>query len=161
MSGRSPVYCVDTSALIAAWDERYPIDTFPALWDALAELIQAGRLIAPDEVEEELKRKSQDLLDWIAEVGSPFVPSDQATLAGVTDILDRHERLVAAGKRASAADPFVITLARLRRATVVTEEYGGTATKPKIPFVCSDYGVTCISLLDMLRAERLVIGRSR
>lgn len=40
----SPVYCVDTSALIAAWDERYPQDHFPGLWDEIAALVIAGRL---------------------------------------------------------------------------------------------------------------------
>lgn len=33
------VYCVDTSSLIAAWQERYPIENFPNFWDRMDALI--------------------------------------------------------------------------------------------------------------------------
>ena len=29
------VYCIDTSALIAAWQERYPLENFPRVWERL------------------------------------------------------------------------------------------------------------------------------
>ncbi|WP_181313732.1 DUF4411 family protein [Phreatobacter cathodiphilus] len=156
-----PIYCVDTSAFIAAWVERYPIDTFPPLWDELATLIAAGRLIAPEAVQDELDKKSKDLLDWFEAAGSPFVKTDAALIAEAMRILQMHERLVMESKRASAADPFVIALARTRGCIVVTEEHGGTAAKPKIPFVCNGYGVPCLSLLDLLRTEGIVIGGRR
>lgn len=35
-------YVFDTSALIAAWTEQYPPDTFPALWEGIAGLVEAG-----------------------------------------------------------------------------------------------------------------------
>jgi hypothetical protein len=42
------VYCIDTSSLIAAWQERYPIENFPRFWDKVDALIADERLIAPN-----------------------------------------------------------------------------------------------------------------
>ena len=43
-------YCIDTSALIEAWQADYPIENFPGFWKHMENLINAGRLIAPEEV---------------------------------------------------------------------------------------------------------------
>jgi hypothetical protein len=57
-------------------------------------------------------------------------------------------------KNRNRADPFVIAVAGLRGATVVTGEGSdGTADRPKIPFVCSQLRIPCIRLLDVIRAE--------
>lgn len=155
-------YCIDTSALIAAWNERYPIEIFPQIWDGFRALIEAGRLIAPDEVANELNRYSQELADWLTSAGPMIVPTDQSTLNHVARVLASHPRLAAERKHATSADAFVISLAKLRGAIVVTEEALGTAGKPKIPFVCNAYSVQSISLLDLIKAESdLMSGRPR
>ncbi|WP_280175425.1 DUF4411 family protein [Mesorhizobium carmichaelinearum] len=41
------IYCIDTSALIAAWYERYKPKRFPRLWDEFDKLIGQGRLVSP------------------------------------------------------------------------------------------------------------------
>lgn len=155
---RKALYCIDTSALIAAWDERYPIDVFPQLWAGVAAIIEEGRLICPEEVAHELDKRSKDLAAWLLEAGPIMIPNDQDTVNHVARILASHERLVAERKRASSADPFVISLAKLRAAIVVTEEGQGTEAKPKIPTVCTAYRVECISLLDFIRAESWMMG---
>jgi Domain of unknown function (DUF4411) len=35
-------YCIDTSSLIAAWEERYPIDHFPNFWKLFEGAIDDG-----------------------------------------------------------------------------------------------------------------------
>lgn len=150
---RKALYCIDTSALIAAWDERYPIDVFPQLWNGIAALIAEGRLICPEEVAHELDKRSKDVAAWMTDAGPIVIATDQDTLDHVVRILASHEKLVAERKRGSSADPFVISLAKLRGAVVVTEEGPGTEAKPKIPTVCSAYKIECISLLEFLRAE--------
>ena len=50
-------YCIDTSSLIAAWQERYTIENFPGFWVQMEALIMAGRLIAPVDV---LKKQRSD-----------------------------------------------------------------------------------------------------
>ena len=48
-------YCIDTSSLVHAYQRSYPPDVLPALWDEkLDELIEAGQLVSPYDVLEEL-----------------------------------------------------------------------------------------------------------
>jgi hypothetical protein len=42
------VYCIDTSSLIAAWQERYPIENFPPFWAKVEALIDAGLSISAE-----------------------------------------------------------------------------------------------------------------
>ena len=50
------LYIPDTSALIAAWEERYPPDIFPSVWEFLDGL--NGRLRICEEVREEIKQRT-------------------------------------------------------------------------------------------------------
>jgi len=54
-------YCVDTSSMIAAWQERYPIENFPQFWVRMDALIDARQLVAPIEVLIEMKKRSDEL----------------------------------------------------------------------------------------------------
>lgn len=71
----------------------------------------------------------------------------------VTAILGEYPRLVAMGR--NRADPFVIGVAQLSNdpLTVVTEEtsHRANANKPKIPFICQQKNLRCISIVEMLR----------
>ena len=116
------IYCIDTSCLIAAWDERYPIDSFPNFWRLIDGSIHAGKIVAPQAVHDETEKKSKDLHDWLADRKRMFLESDEPTQREVKAILARHPRLVAEKKLRFAADPFIIATARLQGLTIVTEE---------------------------------------
>jgi hypothetical protein len=52
-------YCIDTSALIAAWYERYKPNRFPKLWEQLDQLIQEGLCVPkpkPGRSDDEVRR---------------------------------------------------------------------------------------------------------
>ena len=52
------------------------------------------------------------------------------------------------------ADPFVISLAFLRGATIVTnEKAGGSPTKPKIPTVAAGWNVPTVDFFGLMRLE--------
>ena len=58
------------------------------------------------------------------------------------------------GGRRSGADPFIIALAMVNNGTVVTEENAtGNMTKPHIPDVCGDLGVTCLNLMEYIEEQ--------
>ena len=57
------VYSLDTSALIAAYRERYPIENFPAFWRKIEELITNDRLKMSEVVFEEAMREN-DIKEW-------------------------------------------------------------------------------------------------
>lgn len=53
------VYSIDTSSLIAAFHERYPITNFPALWCKIEELIKNDRLKMSQVVFDEAMRDTE------------------------------------------------------------------------------------------------------
>jgi hypothetical protein len=147
-------YVFDTSSLIGAWVRTYPPDSFPVVWDRMDGLATAGNLLVPEEVYEELKSQDDDLLAWVKERSATVVvPTSRAVMLEARAVLADHEGLTKTGTGRGKADPFVIALGRLRGCPVVTQEQGGSAAKPRIPFVCTTRGVACMSMLEVIRAE--------
>lgn len=148
------MYCLDTSALIEAWTRTYPRDVFPSLWENFDIMIKEGKILCPDEVHEELKKKEDDLLKWADSRKDLFYALDDDLQAVTSEILSEFPRLVDTKKNRSQADPFVIGLAQITGRKVVSEEKNnGTLRVPKIPFVCEHYNVECIKLVEMIREE--------
>jgi len=74
----------------------------------------------------------------------------------VTDILKNpnYQRLVEDRKGTYGADPFVIALAKVENLAVVTgEKASQNPSKPKIPDVCDELEIECLSILDLMRRE--------
>jgi hypothetical protein len=146
-------YCIDTSALIAAWSERYPIKRIRPFWKKIDELIEAGRMVAPEDVRREIEKKSDGLYDWINERKTMFIDLEEPIQLRATAILKEFPWLLKNVPGKSPADPFVIALAQERALTVVTEEGRGGMKKPQIPYVCDCKQIPCINLLGLLEAE--------
>lgn len=149
-------YSVDTSALIDGLERYYPPASFPALWDHMDELIGEGRLLASEEVWEEAQKRDEVVTQWMRpRRDGLLVPTDAGVTARVQEILDHpdHKRLVMQGRGRNRADPFVIAVAELRDAMVVTGESPGSQRKPKIPTVCADRGVECVPFVDIIKRE--------
>jgi Domain of unknown function (DUF4411) len=138
-------YSIDTSALIHGWVRAYPPDVMPALWDRLDRLIADGRLLASKEVLLELEKKADAM----------FVEIDDAIQIHMATVMGTYPKLVDTAKGKSGADPFVVALAMAHNPTltVVTEEKGGSAGSPKIPYVCQQEDIRFISLLQFIREE--------
>jgi hypothetical protein len=154
------VYCIDTSALIAAWQERYPIENFPPFWTRLDGLIIDGRLIAPMEVLREIGRRSDELHTWLSARKQMFRELEEAIQVEAAKVLAQFPRLVGERKLRTSADPFVIALARVENVQIVTDEKPtGSLQRPNIPDVCTAWGMLpCMGLLQLIQAEKWVIG---
>lgn len=146
-------YCFDTSALIGCWSRTYPPDVFPGVWEKLNTLVAYRGLQCPDEVRVELERQEDNLAAWANQRSYMFLPLDEPIQLATRDVLRDHPLLMKATKNRNAADPFVIAAAEVRRLTVVTEELGGTSSKPKIPSVCAARDVRCIDPLAFMREQ--------
>ena len=154
-------YCIDTSCLIAAWEEeRYPIDHFPKFWALLHCAITARKICAPIAVHDETEKKSKELHKWLGERDGLFLELDRGRIQKeVKAILVKHPRLVMEKKQRYAADSFIIATAKLMDFTIVTEERPtGNLNRPNIPDICADYGLSYINLLQLIRAEKWVIS---
>lgn len=153
------IFCFDTSAFLDAWTRSYPPDVFPPLWRAIEDEIAAGRIIAPEEVRVEFAKKDDSILKWAKKQRELFVDLDNAQQLTVSEILSRFPKLIDTRRGRSGADPFVVALAKVRGAVVVTgENDDGSPKSPKIPTVCTAYGVRAIKPLDFIRANRWVFS---
>ena len=153
------LYCIDTSVLIQANEQLAPMDVNPTFWSKFEKLVRDGRAISPDEVLREIEKKSDEVHDWCKELngtcGAFFLPLEEDVQDAVSDILAQFPKLVDDRQGKGQADPFVIGLAKIRGATVVTQEgRTGSNKRPKIPDVCVHYRIRCFNLVDLMRAER-------
>lgn len=153
------VYCIDTSSMIAAWQERYPIENFPRFWEKMEGLIAKKRLVSPIDVLNEIQKRSDELHKWLKVQPEMFRELENAIQIEAAQVLSQFPRLVGEKKLRTSADPFVIALAKVEGFQIVTEEKPtGNNSKPNIPDVCLGMNLKCIGLLDLIKAERWVIG---
>lgn len=153
------VYCIDTSSLIAAWQERYPIDNFPVFWAKMDGLIEAERLVSPIEVLNEMKKRSDELHAYLKDRKAMFRELSDDVQIEAGQILSQFPRLVGEKKLRTSADPFVIALARVEGWQIVTEEKPSyNMQRPMIPDVCGQLGITTIDILQVIKSEKWVAG---
>ncbi len=158
------IYVVDSSSLID-FNQRYPVDVFPKLWGNVEKLIKSGSLVAPKEVLKEIVIRDDALTRWARDHKRLFREVDANQIKILRDILQKYPSLANAQKDGPQADPFVIALAialekeaqqtlvpTVRKRIIVTEEQL-RGNQVKIPYVCKEYGIDCIKVLDMFRSE--------
>jgi hypothetical protein len=149
------IYCIDSSSFIDAGERYYPQDIFPAFWDKLEQLLDAGRLKAPITLLEELQRKDDDWRQWVYEREDKLiVPPDAAMFDAVRDVVAQYQLQNSHQFNPDklTGDPFFIALAKCKGMTLITTELsrpGGF----RIPAICRPLGVDTITLLNMIRQE--------
>jgi hypothetical protein len=156
MPAARPLYCFDTSSLLHAWRRAYPPKRFTGLWAAFDGLIEDGRMVASIEVLHELKKKDDDVFAWAKErKEAMFAEINDLVQVGVVEIMRKYPKLVDTGKGKSGGDPFVIAHALVHdpKLVVVTQEAGGSADKPRIPYVCDQENIRHINLLALIEEE--------
>ena len=149
-----PVYCVDTSAFVDAYTRRLQPTVFKGFWRKIDELIDAGRLVAPKQVLEELEDIHDDLYAWAKARERIFTQLDMYQKIEARNIAIAFPALTTKDPKKNYADPFVVALAKSRGYTVVAQEVGGSDQDPKIPFICRRIGVPCFTLFDMMVNEK-------
>ncbi|MCY4567499.1 MAG: DUF4411 family protein [Candidatus Poribacteria bacterium] len=154
------IYSLDTSALIAAFHERYPIENFPSLWDKIEELIKNGRLKMSQIVFDEAMRDTK-IKQWCNE--NQLKPDFQAAIdesvqEQVSEVLSEFPRLVDNRTGKSGADPWVIALALTDENYIVVTEENPTNSenRPKIPDVCAHFNLQCIKIVDLIKRENWI-----
>lgn len=169
MESQAPrvIYCVDTSSFVTI-QRTYPLAVFLGLWERLSQLATEGRLAAPREAFNELKRGGDDeIFRWADDHRFIFRDPDAEQIEVAKEIVNdaQFQRLFDIDSERPEADPFVIALAVVARRenpmfpehwVVVADEGRVTpGRKPRIPDVCRDrrYQLECIRTLDMFVRE--------
>lgn len=158
------IYSLDTSALFAAFNERYPIANFPALWCKVVELIRKDRLKMSQVVFEEAMEDSGIKL-WCNQnnLNQYFrVPVDEFVQEAVSEILTVFPKLLDDRRDKSGADPWCIAFAQVTDNCIVVTEENPTdsVNRPKIPDVCKHFKVECIKVVDLIKRENWVFNSS-
>jgi len=152
-------YSIDTSAFLDGWVRYYPPDVFPPLWRKIEGLIATTELRASIEVGEELRRKDDGVYKWTKSQNGLFSAIDLDIQFKVKEILTQFPRLVSSQSNRTTADPFVIALAQIENCIVVTgEKLTGSVNHPKIPDVCRQLNIRCMTLLEMIRNENWIFA---
>ncbi len=149
------LYSLDTNVFTQR-RKNYPPAVFASLWERMTELIAAGDAQATEYVQIELEKQDDEILEWTKSQERLYVPIDEPIQHAVKAILSRHMRLLDDRKGRSGADPFVIALAQIHGATVVTEERltGSLQKRPNIPDVCSALQIRCIPLVQLFTERK-------
>jgi len=155
------VYIIDSSSLIAL-NKTNPMYIFPSTWKRIEGLVHQNRLLAPREVLDEITRFDDVLAEWGKGHPRIFVDPTSQQIKMVKEILNKYPSLIERGKQFSA-DPWVIalavelirndqsTLVEVKRIVVTEEKLRGN--RIRIPYVCKEYNVEAIDVLDMFRRE--------
>jgi hypothetical protein len=120
------------------------------------DLARDKRLFATDEVLLELKRGGDELYQWAKELDLMFLEPSEEVQQVVSEIVERYPSFVPDESSDGIwADPYVIALAKVNNAIIVTGEkpVGPGAKRPKIPNICQDMQIECISFLQLIRLE--------
>ncbi|MFA6330194.1 MAG: DUF4411 family protein [Candidatus Micrarchaeia archaeon] len=157
-------YIIDTSSLIEL-NRKYPIDVFPGIWKKIEELIGKGFLFSPHEVRKEILVLDDSLKDWVQKQEKLFRPLTANQIELVRTILKKYPSLANPDSEVPSADPFVIalavemgkdpqqTLAPVTKIRIIVTEERLRGNRVRIPFVCKDYSIACLNILEMCRAE--------
>lgn len=147
------VYLVDTSAWLNI-DLRSDADN---VWNLINGLIRQGRIVACAQVLNELRENPMYL--------SRFHPYESALQAGdrnaddlaylmhVGKVTHDHPGMACARGKKTKADPYIIALAELEKYIVVSDETCAKTQSRKIPGVCKQRGIKCLTLDEFVRIE--------
>ncbi len=150
-------YVFDTSSFIVI-GHYYP-EQFPSFWDKFNQSVDVGEIISVREVFRELDHDASvpHLSYWIRHHRSIFMTPNAAATQFVSTIFSvpHFQALVPERNRLAGrpnADPFIIAMAKVINACVVTEEKE-RPNAPKIPNVCRHFGVDCTNLQGFMTRE--------
>jgi hypothetical protein len=123
------------------------------MWHLFDELIAARRFITSEEVLRELgyrDMKPSSAAEYAKSREGFVVPVDVPQCEIVTEIVNAHPNLVNVDTWKNSADPFVVALACVRNAVVVTQETFKSMDHLNVPMLCLERGITPITLINLM-----------
>ena len=156
-------YCLDANVFITAWNTDYPLKIFPSLWEEISG--NQNRMILLRPIYEEIdppasnkpaSNKPGGLHQWLMDHNFQPAPVDGATQKLSCELETKYE-IKKPSKGASQNDITLIAYAKKNQHTVVTLEALQTTTPGekcnyKIPLICKEENVPCITFIPMLGA---------
>lgn len=161
------MYLLDANTYIQAKNLYYGMDICPAYWDFLDTTFQSGHVCSIHQVYRELTDGNDDLKDWVKQRKDHFITNDDEATQGnyaniAQHLFDQDYNANSRDKFLEKADAWIIAKAVTLEATVVSLESLAPqqSKRVKVPNVCNDFGVDCISTFEFLRRvnAKFVVG---
>lgn len=162
MFAEEAMYCVDTNVILNFWkltpSEPYGKDVFSTPWRYFESRINSGAIVATKVVETELKSEKwsqiKGLKKWINTHDLMFLDINSQQISAMRPILNRYP--VYANNINFSADLEVMGLASSKNLAVITSESSKVThkpTRPKIPYVCDEFGIKWVSVVGFFRQQ--------
>jgi hypothetical protein len=138
-------------------DEPYAMDVMEGVLEFLESKLKSGKIICPVAIYDELKKREKSvdgLKDWLKEYKHCFLDLSTDQISVMAPIVNKYD--VYASDKGDYGDVAVIGFAKARKLIVVTSEVRKDQHKklhPKVPNVCEEFDVECISVIELLRCE--------
>jgi len=159
-------YLLDANVFMDAANRHYPFEVVPAFWDWLNNAHQAGKVLVPEKVYDEVVAGAGDLTAWFKAQPKSWRlrpgAADQPSLAALSAWVYSETRFTAGARSdfLSKADYFLVAQAATLGYTVVTHETSDLNSKKivKIPDACVAVGVPYMNTFKMLQVEKAKFG---
>ncbi len=152
-------YLLDSNTYIQAKNQYYGMHFCPAYWDWLDNCFAAGEVCSIEFIGREIQSGNDELAVWAQARPLHFLShDDEATQSVYAEIANfvMSQNFDAAPRDFFLAkgDPWLIAKAKVLRACVVTNEatLSNATRKVKIPNICKEFDVPCLSAFDLLNA---------
>lgn len=151
------MYLLDSNVFIGAHRFHYSFDFHPGFWEWLIHANKAGMVFSIGKVYEEICRRKYRLYTWARDHKDGFFldapPDIGVQLERVTDcVTGENYKPIAIEECLRSADYHLIAYALFRNFKVVTHEVPRSRRgKIKIPAVCQQLELECLTPFDMLR----------
>lgn len=152
-------HLMDSNAFIQSKNLFYRFSFCPGFWDWIVAQHDRAGLFSVQMVEVELMHGNDDLASWVsATAPSGFFIEPSAEVATTQAVVARWvnaQAIYSPAEKArflGRADPWLIAEAIENGHEIITFEelVPGTSSKVKIPNVAMNFGVSCVSLYDVL-----------
>ena len=161
-------FLLDANVFIQAKNEHYGMDFCPAFSDWLRVSNEAGTVASVAAIAAEIRVRVDELSEWTKRCGDSFFLDPDAEVLRAADQIGRwvtvqHYTARAINRFTSTADHLLVAHALAKDFSVVSHEKRSTSrNRVKIPDVCLEFHVECISPFEMLRRSkaRFELGES-
>lgn len=155
-------YWLDADVLIQSKNGLYSFEIAPPFWSFLDEQVKFGKVRSSTKIYDEILKREEDrdkLALWVKtrRTSGMFVAPARNVQKMYGEIADHviekySKRRAKAAQFLSGGDGWIISHAKCDGGTVVSHEsrVDKSSMTPKIPNVCTAFGVPCIGLADML-----------
>lgn len=162
MNSSKPIYCMDTSALIEWWVEKYSPDVFAGIPEKMSLLVEEGRMFASRSVKDEIKDDPNaddiTLAKWCRDQNGFYIEDNEDVQSLVIEMMAQLANFPCKpGKGIAGADPFVIGLAEVTGgncyAVSAERPSNGSEYNPNLPYYCSLRSVKHMDFLTLMKTE--------